>query len=253
MRDGVRLAADMYSLNLAEKQPVLLQRTPYNKNGSTAVAEKYANAGYTVVVQDTRGRFASEGVFFPYNNEGQDGYDTLDWIVKQPWSNGKVGMWGASYVGAVQYQAAAESPPGLVVMCPTATWSSFYRNIYLGGAARLALIATAAASLYPPPSGTSPPSDWYGTLLSTPLIELDRTIGWPIPWLSGILAHNHPDGFWKRLDLTSEMEKLTSLPAQHVVGYYDFFLRETVSNFQRLSTRSEDQQLILGPWDHGSV
>lgn len=252
MRDGVMLAADLYGVSPAVKKPVLLQRTPYNRKGAAKVAQRYADAGYVVVVQDTRGRFDSEGTFFPYNNEGQDGFDTTDWIVSQPWSNGRIGMWGASYVGAVQYQAAAEDAPGLAVLAPTATWSSFYRNIYTGGVSRLALIATAAAGLYPPPTGTSPPANWYKTLLSLPLADLDLAIGWRIPWLSGILTHPTSDGFWNRLDLTAKTNQL-SIPAQHVVGYYDFFSRETIANFQRLSKNAAPQQLILGPWDHGTI
>jgi hypothetical protein len=252
MRDGVTLATDLYGVSAGVRKPVLLQRTPYNKKASTSIAQRYADAGYVVVVQDTRGRFDSEGTFFAYNNEGQDGFDTTDWIIQQPWSNGRIGTWGASYVGAVQYQAAAEDAPGISVMAPTATWSSFYRNIYTGGVSRLALIATAAAGLYPPPAGTALPVDWYKTLQALPLADLDLAIGWRIPWLRGILSHPRSDGFWNRLDLTARVDKL-AIPAQHVVGYYDFFCRETVANFQRLSKNSRDQQLILGPWDHGSI
>jgi putative CocE/NonD family hydrolase len=252
MRDGVMLATDVYGASPGVRRPVLLQRTPYNKKGSSPVAQRYATAGYVVVVQDTRGRFESEGAFFAYNNEGQDGFDTADWIVQQPWSNGRIGTWGASYVGAVQYQAVAEDAPGIAVMAPTATWSSFYRNIYTGGVSRLALIATAAAGLYPPPAGTEPPLDWYKTLQALPLADLDLAIGWRIPWLRGILAHPRSDGFWNRLDLTAKIDKV-AIPAQHVVGYYDFFCRETVANFQRISKNSTEQQLILGPWDHGTI
>jgi hypothetical protein len=86
----------------------------------------------------------------PYNNEGQDGYDTIEWLTRQPWCNERVGMVGGSYVGAVQWQAAAESP-GLVVIAPQATWSSFYRNLYLGGAVRLALISNWIAGNTPKP------------------------------------------------------------------------------------------------------
>ncbi|WP_051669966.1 CocE/NonD family hydrolase [Bryobacter aggregatus] len=252
MRDGVQLVADVYGASAGERKPVLLQRTPYNRKGAAATAQRYAAAGYVVVVQDTRGRSDSEGVFFPYNNEGQDGFDTTDWILRQSWANGRIGMWGASYVGAVQYQAAAEDAPGLAVLAPTATWTSFYNNIYTGGVSRLALIATAAAGLYPPPAGVSAPVDWYKTLHALPLADLDLAIGWRIPWLQGILAHPRPDGFWTRLNLIEKTKKL-SIPAQHVVGYYDFFNRETVANFQRLSQTEAPQQLILGPWDHGTI
>lgn len=251
MRDGVKLSADVYGA-AAERRPVLLQRTPYDKSRAGAVARRYADQGYVVVVQDTRGRFESEGAFFPYNNEGQDGFDTTEWMLQQPWCDGRIGMWGASYVGAVQYQAIAEGAPGIAVVCPTATWNSFYRNIYTGGVSRLALIATAGAGLYPPPQGKAAPEDWYQTLLSLPLADLDLAIGWRIPWLRTILMHPRPDGFWKRLDVTAEMEK-ASVPGQHVVGYYDFFLRETVANYQRLRKTNPQQQLILGPWDHGSI
>mgnify|MGYP000228438803 CR=1 FL=1 len=252
MRDGVHLATDIYGAVQGQRKPVLLQRTPYNRKGAANTAQRYAADGYVVVVQDTRGRFGSEGAFFPYNNEGQDGFDTTDWILRQSWSDGRIGMWGASYVGAVQYQAAAEDAPGLAVLAPTATWTSFYSNIYTGGVSRLALIATAAAGLYPPPDGKAAPTDWYKTLLSLPLSDLDLSIGWRIPWLNSILTHPRPDGFWNRLHLKDKTNKL-AIPAQHVVGYYDFFNRETVTNFQRLSKNAAPQQLILGPWDHGSI
>ena len=93
MRDGVGLATDIYRVAADNKSPVLLLRTPYNKAGIQATAERYATEGYAVVVQDCRGRYASAGAFVPYNNEGQDGYDTLDWIKSQGWSDGRVGMW----------------------------------------------------------------------------------------------------------------------------------------------------------------
>jgi putative CocE/NonD family hydrolase len=258
MRDGIKLATDVYTLEPGKRQPVLLMRTPYNKSSGQKTAELYARSGYTVVVQDCRGRYASGGNFLPYNTEGQDGFDTLEWITKQPWSNGQTGMWGASYVGAVQWQAAAEKAYGLAVLAPTATWSSFYRNVYLGGTVRLALVCQAAASLEPPPPPLASPSDWSRTLMHLPLMNMESAIGWPLPWLTGILTHNRPDGYWKRLDLTKDLDAL-EIPAQHVVGYYDFFCRETVASFLKMRAHSatrqarQNQQLILGPWDHGTI
>lgn len=258
MRDGVLLSTDVYRDRAIAKAPVLLMRTPYNKAGGKAIAQRRAAAGYVVVVQDCRGCFESEGTLIPYNNEGQDGYDTIEWLGKQPWSNGRIGMWGSSYVGAVQWQAAAEKPPGLVMITPTATWSSFYRNLYLGGAVRLSLISRWAAGRSDRPAGATVTTDWDRTLLHLPLSEVDRSIGWPIPWLAGMLTHPRPGGYWKRLDLADEITDL-ELPMQHIVGYYDFFSRESVGNFVRMhqharnpKTRSR-QQLILGPWDHGSL
>ncbi|MDA1049270.1 MAG: CocE/NonD family hydrolase [Planctomycetota bacterium] len=258
MRDGVMLATDVYRQPSEERAPVLLMRTPYNKDRAKAVAERYAAAGYIAVVQDCRGRFQSDGDFIPYNNEGQDGYDAIEWLGRQSWCNGRIGMWGSSYVGATQWQAAAEKPPGLVTIAPTATWSSFYRNLYLGGALRISLITNWAAGNSQKPDDAIVTADWRRTLLHLPLSEVDREIGWPIPWLQGLLTHPRLDGYWKRVELTDEIVDL-ELPMQHVVGYYDFFSRESVSNFVRMHQQARDpqtrrrQQLILGPWDHGSI
>jgi len=258
MRDGVKLASDIYRRPSVERSAVLLMRTPYNKNGAKSVAERYAAAGYIVVVQDCRGRFQSEGEFIPYNNEGQDGYDAIEWLGMQSWCNGRIGMWGSSYVGATQWQAAAEKPPGLVTIAPTATWSSFYRNLYQGGALRISLITGWAAGNSQKPDGVTVTSDWRRTLLHLPMSEIDQKIGWSIPWLNGILTHPRHDGYWKRVELTEEIPGL-DLPMQHIVGYYDFFARESVSNFVRMHQHANDsntrrrQQLILGPWDHGTI
>ncbi len=258
MRDGILLSTDIYRDPHVEKSPAIITRTPYNKQGMQSAAEHCVAAGYAFVAQDCRGRFESEGVFVPYNNEGQDGYDAIEWLVRQPWCNGRVGMWGSSYVGATQWQAAVEQPPGLVSILPVATWSSFYRNLYLGGALRLSLIAGWARNHSVRPAGIEPFADWDATLMHLPLSEVDSKMGWSIPWLKGMLTHPHPDGFWKRFELSEQVTQL-KLPMQHVVGYYDFFSRETVGNFERMQKQARDpetreqQQLILGPWDHGTI
>jgi len=120
MRDGIRLSTDVYGSTPGVRWPALLMRTPYNKRGAKATAERFAAAGYVAIVQDTRGAFASEGKYVHYNNDDQDGFDAIEWIVQQPWSNGNVGMWGSSHPGAVQWVAAADRADGLVVVAPTA-------------------------------------------------------------------------------------------------------------------------------------
>lgn len=257
MRDGILLATDVYSDSAQAKAPVVLMRTPYNRTRAKSSAEKLVAAGYAVVLQDCRGTNASGGALIPYDNEGQDGYDTIEWITRQPWSNGRVGMMGGSYVGAVQWQAAVEKPPGLVAIAPQATWSSFYRNLYLGGAVRLSLITKWAAGNGAKPADAKP-IEWDSTLLHLPLSGMDEKIGWPIPWLKGFLTHPEPNGFWTRLHLTPRLPEL-ELPALHVVGYYDFFSRESVDNFKVMRETARNpktrlqQRLVLGPWDHGSV
>ena len=257
MRDGVKLATDVYRDEAAKQAPVVLMRTPYDRTKQKANAERYAAAGYVVVIQDCRGTKASEGVLAPYNNEGQDGYDTIEWITRQTWCSGRVGMMGGSYVGAVQWQAAAENPPGLVAIAPQATWSSFYRNLYLGGAVRLSLISGWIASNTPRSDGVAP-ADMNVALFKLPLSDIDSAIGWPMPWLDAYLTHPEPTGFWTRLDLTSRLPEL-QLPVLHVVGYYDFFSRESVDNFVIMQKQARDpatrkqQRLVLGPWDHGTI
>jgi hypothetical protein len=257
MRDGIKLATDVYRDDKVHSAPVVLMRTPYDRSRAKGAAEKFAKAGYVAVMQDCRGTRASEGVTAPYNNEGQDGYDTIEWITRQFWCSGRVGMTGGSYVGAVQWQAAVENPPGLSAITPQATWSSFYRNLYLGGAVRLSLIAGWIAGNTPKPEGAKP-ADMNTALMKLPLSDVDEAIGWPMPWLDAYLTHPEPNGFWTRLDLTPRLPEL-SLPVLHLVGYYDFFSRESVDNFVVMQKQARDettrrqQRLILGPWDHGSV
>src|ERR1039458_9736835 len=106
MRDGVKLVADIYQPETEGKFPVLLERTPYNRAGGAGSASAMAAHGYIVIIQDTRGRFDSQGEFYPFRYESQDGYDTVEWAAKLPYADGKVGMFGGSYVGATQMLAA---------------------------------------------------------------------------------------------------------------------------------------------------
>src|ERR1700726_4629562 len=126
MRDGVMLAADIYHPTGEGKYPVLLQRTPYNKDLQIDLAIKAATRGYVVIVQDVRGRFASEGEWYPFQYESQDGYDTVEWAAALPYSDGRVGMFGESYVGATQVLAAIANPPHLAGICPEITGSNYH-------------------------------------------------------------------------------------------------------------------------------
>ncbi len=176
MRDGIKLATDVYRDDAKKLAPVVLIRTPYDRTKQKAIGERWVKAGYVFVAQDCRGTRASDGALAPYNNEGQDGYDTIEWISRQPWCNGRVGMVGGSYVGAVQWQAAVENPPGLAVIAPQATWSSFYRNLYLGGSVRLALISGWIAGNTPKPESVKP-AEMNDALMRLPLSDIDEAIG----------------------------------------------------------------------------
>src|SRR4029077_14662317 len=136
MRDGVTLRADILLPAAEGKFPVLIYRTPYNKESALTepkTFEKAAARGYAVVVQDVRGRYASDGDFLPYQNEGRDGYDTIEWAARQSWSDGNVGTFGLSYPGAVQWLAAVENPPHPKAMVPAMTFSTPRNFFYSGG------------------------------------------------------------------------------------------------------------------------
>ena len=134
-RDGVTLRADIYHPAGDGKYPTLLQRTPYDKNNTADFGRTAAARGYLVVVQDVRGRYTSEGEWYPFKHETDDGYDTIEWAAALPNSNGKVGMFGGSYVGATQMLAAIGHPPHLAGICPIVTASNYHENwTYQGGA-----------------------------------------------------------------------------------------------------------------------
>src|SRR5467141_2884229 len=135
MRDGVTLRADVYRPKAEGKYPVLLVRTPYDKQWSSGFGHKAATRGYVVIAQDVRGRFESEGEWYSFKNESQDGYDTIEWAAALPYSNGKGGMFGGSYVGATQFLAAIAKPPHLVGVCPNVTAANYHDGwTYQGGA-----------------------------------------------------------------------------------------------------------------------
>src|SRR5580704_14110246 len=137
MRDDVVLRADVLLPSGAGRFPTLVYRTPYNKESALRgyrSFEKAAARGYAVVVQDVRGRYASDGGFTPYQTEGRDGYDTIQWAAQQPWSDGNVGTFGFSYPGAIQWLAAVENPPHLKAMVPAMTFSTPRNFFYSGGA-----------------------------------------------------------------------------------------------------------------------
>src|SRR5229473_59773 len=136
MRDGVVLRTDILLPSAEGKFPALVYRTPYGKHFALKEYTTFAKAaarGYAVAVQDVRGRYASEGAFVPYQNEGRDGYDTIEWAAKLSWCDGNVGTFGLSYPGAVQWLAAVENPPHLKAMVPAMTFSTPQNFFYSGG------------------------------------------------------------------------------------------------------------------------
>ena len=158
VRDGTRLATDIYRPDDGKAYPAIVMRLPYNKELPTLLflsgdILRVAQAGYAVVVQDCRGTFKSDGDFDPFFQEGADGADTIEWASQQSWCNGQVGMMGASYYGATQWLAAVERPPALKAMAPFITTDQYYDHwTYQGGAFQLDLFCSGPRRRSPSPT-----------------------------------------------------------------------------------------------------
>jgi putative CocE/NonD family hydrolase len=245
-RDGVRLFADIYRPRAEGKFPVILMRTPYDKAASWAVGPAYQLVphGYVVVVQDVRGRYTSDGEWYPFRHESEDGYDTVEWVAALPYSNGKVGMMGGSYVGATQMLAAIAHPPHLAGICPVVTASNYHDGwTYQGGAfeqwfdqnwtTQLAtntlwrLIAKNTNALVGAPTLplTQYPSFNYAALPAGAASTAELA-----PYYLDWLAHPEYDAYWKQWSIEEHFADI-QVPALHIGGWYDIFLTGTLRNY----------------------
>ena len=269
MRDGVRLATDVY--RPAEGSvPTLLTRTPYNKDVVAGFSDdldlfRALRAGYAVVVQDVRGRFASEGTFDAYHQEAADGFDTMAWITAQPWSDGAIGTFGKSYLGCTQWLVGPQQPPGLRAMAPSMTPSDAYEgNTHQGGAnvmhiLRWAVALGADTARQRLARGQTVPVEWardldYDTALShLPLSDhpayAELAPFWP-RWIS-----EPTDGpYWRSISPNAAYDMIT-VPVLNIGGWYDILLGPALENYggvrhtggSELATQS---RLIIGPWSH---
>jgi len=271
MRDGVKLATDVYRLEGAAPTPVLIARTPYNKDGMADSSDVFdilraVQAGYTVVTQDVRGRYASQGIFNPHRQETEDGVDMFAWTAVQPWSNGVVGTFGGSYLGATQWLPAREQPPALRAMVPSVTFSDSYEGCsYQGGAKVLHDLRWVVANIVPAEMkrravrgetllDSDSPLDVESALTELPLAThpyIREYAGFYRDWL----AHHTADNYWLASSPCAGYEQI-EVPALNISGWYDIFLWSTFQNYmgmqQRGSTEKarKNQRLIIGPWTH---
>lgn len=272
MRDGVLLAADVYRPNsngvaVTEPRPVLLTRTPYSKDRERTVitAEHLARAGYVSVVQDIRGRYKSQGHFSKYSViEPEDGFDTIEWLARQQYSNGRIGMWGTSYAAHAQADAAKLNPPSLKAMLlneggMTNAWDHAVRH---GGAFELGRELTWAFRQIPLETDdpvvrelfeTEKITEWYSALpFRRGLSPLSVAPEYEEYILNEYTQSDYSD-FWRRISLNwSEYYEETADAAMlHVGGWYDIFLRGTIQNYVELSTiKKSPIELMIGPWTH---
>lgn len=277
MRDGIRLAADVYrpvknGTVVEGKFPALLERTPYNKEADTHYGHYFAKRGYITVIQDCQERFKSEGEFYGFANEGLDGYDTIEWIARQPWSNGKVGTFGTSYGGWVQSALALLDPPHLTVMfLNQSVWNAGLHSVRNAGTLEmhwfLYAFWMAAYSKEAAADSNIARALWkvrVGEWLKRWPLQRGRTPLSLVPiyekWAFDLLTHSDYDEFWRNLDgkwmgdVEEFIDQYADVPSYYSGSWYDSYCRSTTEFYSHLSkVKKEPIKMIMGPWTHGDV
>jgi uncharacterized protein len=250
MRDGVQLAANLFRPSDPLRVPTILVRTPYGKGEDiTAHYEAFVKHGYAIVVEDVRGRYESDGVFKPLEQEGKDGYDTIDWIAHQAWSDGKVGMMGGSYLGIVQWKAAVLNNPHLKAIFPVVSGDDDYRDRFYsrGGAMKIGNRL-----------------NWMSDNMRAPGFRADfNHFIWHLPLRTADMAAtgqssdmyqdaiNHPsfDKFWKSISTRERLERI-KVPVFTAGGWYDNFVESDLEAYMALRKNSNVNRILIGPWPH---
>ncbi len=253
MRDGVRLATDVYLPQTPAPYPVIAIRTPYAKAEGAPIADFFGRYGYAVLVQDVRGRHASEGEYYPMRNEATDGLDFTRWIKSQPWCNGKVGAFGGSYLGFTQW-AMAPGNPGLASIAPVFSTSNFYHSVYNAGAfGKLTYLHWSLTSYgrYGNMAGAAHIDKGYKHF---PLAESDDAALQDVPFYNDWVAHPAPDAYWRELGVDHRMAEVNT-PAFLTAGWYDFVLEAELRDFHSLLAGAGPRaraasRLMIGPWSH---
>jgi predicted acyl esterase len=227
MRDGVKLATDVHKAESTNPLPVILVRTPYNKNGVNAIGDEAIRRGFVFVAQDCRGRFGSEGENMPFHLDGPDGCDTLEWIAKQPWCNGKIGTWGGSAAAITQYQILTSGTDKLSAQYLMVGAPNLYNVIYIGGVFRKSMI-----------------EDWL------------RGAQWSSNALPRWVAHPFYDDYWRERDASRDYKKANAA-GLHIGGYWDIFAQATIDAFVGYQEKGGPkargkQRLVMGPWAHSA-
>jgi len=273
MRDGVRLATDIYrpakdGKVSDKKYPVILSRLPYNKDGQASSGKYYATHGYVFVAQDTRGRYASEGVWHMLTDDGPDGTDCINWITEQSWSNGKVGMIGTSYYGGTQHAAAMDESPaeGLATVIPVDAMANMGRQgIRNAGAFELRfwnwiLINAARGSRASRDEATA--AMLKATLSDQRIPFLDhlptRRGMTPLrhspeyeEWLVSAMENGANDDFWAQNNVLANPQSYKDMPVYLVSGWYDSWGGNNTATYMALNEAIKGPvYMIMGPWIH---
>ena len=271
MRDGVVLRADIYRPAGEGSWPTLVVRTPYGKGSITENAwngvspTEAARRGFLVVVQDVRGRFASDGVWEVLRHEGHDGTDTIAWAARLPGSNGRVGMVGGSYCGNTQWQAAIEQPPALKAITPLLTWADPRDGLVSRGGAMELAIATSwpLAQGFDWMTRLGLPDDELGERAGTLIRDYDRLTDeglWDLPVTALPVMQRHTPPLFVELDAVNDIEATNHLaitghervevPTLQTAGWFDALLKGTLDNYLAMRALGRETRLIIAPWTH---
>lgn len=251
MRDGVKLCTNIFRPSATGRYPVVLQRTPYKKVSElTPGLRAFVDRGYAVVTQDVRGRYDSEGVFDQFVQEKNDGEDTLSWIARQGWSDGRVGMFGGSYVGLTQWRAALSGHPALKAISPAVSGGDEYFDRYYspGGAFRLGHRLRWLAENYKPPQKAV--ADFQKMITYLPLKKADRMVaGRELPFFQAVLNHPSYDDYWRGLSTRQRVGAVT-VPVQIFAGWYDVYASADLEMWELLRAAGRAARIYVGPWGH---
>jgi putative CocE/NonD family hydrolase len=244
MRDNTVLKADIYRPNAEGRYPVLLERTPYNKETIAEFGVTAAARGYVAIIQDVRGRYTSEGDWYPFKYESQDGYDTVEWAAALPYSNGKVGMFGGSYVGATQFLAAIAHPPHLAGLCAYATASNYhdgwtyqsgafeqwFNESWTSGLAQDTLNRTVKTITNAAQGVQALPLSSYPLFNGPPVPGASDLTKALAPYFLDWLAHPSYDDYWKRWSIEEHYADI-NVPVLNIAAWYDIFQGGSVRNY----------------------
>jgi len=251
MRDGVRLCATLFRPVAVGKHPTLLLRTPYRKpDNETLRIRTFVEHGYAVLVQDVRGRFDSEGIYTGVEDDPADAADTLDWLVRQPWCNDSVGMFGGSYLGITQWRAAITGHPALKAIVPIFSGSDEYLDRFYspGGAFKLGHRLLWFGENFRRPGHPLPPFEQL--VRFKPVESADILIaGHKVEPLRRALAHPHYDAYWKSLSTQAKLDRVKAAVFS-IGGWYDNYVESDLNAFAALHRRGHPARLIVGPWGH---
>jgi len=266
MRDGVRLNATVFKPKAQQDRlPVIFTLTPYNGDTYYPRARYFAQNGYVYALVDVRGRGNSEGEFLPFENEGRDGHDVVEWLAGQPWCNGKVAMWGGSYAGYDQWATLQNFPPHLATIVPAAAAAmgvdfpaqNNVRTPYL------MQWATYTSGVTPQPNLFGDAAFWISKfrelyLSQRPFRDFDRMVGNPSSWFQRVLQHPQVDGLWKSLRPSAADYARISIPVLTITGHYDDDQYGAMHYYRRhmehgTAEAKQRHFLVVGPWDHAGT